>query len=82
VSIAAPRPARDPRRDPYTRGDGYAEATAVHPDPDSETGWLCPGCGANTVVFYGQGPEFKNKRYRPGTDTRRCADCFASGVGT
>lgn len=68
----------DPRRVPYERDDGYAEATEVHPDPNSATGWLCPGCGVNATVFYGQGPKYKNKRYVPGTDTRRCAACHSS----
>lgn len=71
----------DPRQAPYTkegRQDGYAEASAVHPDPNSDRGWLCPRCGANSEVFYGQDPEWskRRRRYVPGTDTRVCRNCF------
>lgn len=65
----------DPRRVALDRKDGYARASLVQPDWESSTGWLCPGCRRNTLVFFGYGPEFKQDRYVPGTDTRLCLDC-------
>lgn len=65
----------DPRWVPYQRKDGWGAVSRVRPDPDSPTGWLCPGCGANATVFYGQGPLFENGRYR-GPDERLCLACF------
>lgn len=67
---------RDPRWEVYHRQDGWPAATAVHPDPE-RPGWICPGCGCTTTVFYGNGPAFENGRYLPGTDSRRCIDCWS-----
>jgi hypothetical protein len=68
---------RDPRWQVYARRDGWGEATLVHPDPE-QPGWICPGCGETVTVFYGHGPEFRDGRYIPGTDTRLCAGCHTA----
>lgn len=74
MSVPATR-TTDPRWQPYERRDGWAQATRIHPNPDGP-GWLCI-CGAETAVFYGQGPDFHNGRYVPDTDTRVCSACHA-----
>ncbi|HET6950019.1 MAG TPA: hypothetical protein VFI47_06580 [Acidimicrobiales bacterium] len=73
--------ADDPRWIVYARDDGYAEASTVVPDPSWPTGWLCPGCECNTIVFYGLGPQFNpviHRYERP--DTRLCRSCFKQAV--
>jgi rubredoxin len=75
-------PRTDPRCAPYHRDDGWAEASTVHPEMDWPTGWICPGCGTNTDVFYGQGPTYnpETKRYA-GPDDRLCRHCWDQAQG-